>query len=162
VTRIRCYKTTGRPVFITVGLHRRIPYLKNLVGQVAPQALPDAYETTKFLFRFNRPFFGQRLRFCESSVLAFQFFLLILLGFVALNPTYILSVLLRNAKPNNGRVRNRVPKVSNPTLTFEHRASEPENDCIFPNRAPISSDNRRKAPPLWGCILPWELTAGCS
>jgi len=38
-------------VFITVVLHRRIPYLKNLVGQVAPQALPDAYETTKFLFR---------------------------------------------------------------------------------------------------------------
>jgi hypothetical protein len=32
-------------VFITVLLHRRIPYLKNLVGQVAPQALPDAYET---------------------------------------------------------------------------------------------------------------------
>jgi len=51
VTQIRCYETTGRPVFITVVLHRRIPYLKNLVGQVAPQALPDAYETTKFLFR---------------------------------------------------------------------------------------------------------------
>jgi hypothetical protein len=32
-------------VFITVLLRRRIPYLKNLVGQVAPQALPDAYET---------------------------------------------------------------------------------------------------------------------
>jgi len=51
VTQIRCYETTGRPVFITAVLHRRIPYLKNLVGQVAPQALPDAYETTKFLFR---------------------------------------------------------------------------------------------------------------
>ena len=51
MTQIRCYETTGRPVFITVGLHRRIPYLKNLVGPVAPQALPDAYETTKFLFR---------------------------------------------------------------------------------------------------------------
>jgi hypothetical protein len=38
-------------MFITVVLHRRIPYLKNFVGQVAPQALPDAYETTKFLFR---------------------------------------------------------------------------------------------------------------
>ena len=38
-------------MFITVGLHRRISYLKNLAGQVAPQALPDAYETTKFLFR---------------------------------------------------------------------------------------------------------------
>jgi hypothetical protein len=34
------------------------------------------------------------------------------LGFVALNPTYILLVLLRNAKPNNGRFRNRAPKVS--------------------------------------------------
>jgi len=53
VTQIRCYETTGRPVFITAVLHRRIPYLKNLVGQVAPQALPDAYETTKFLFRFD-------------------------------------------------------------------------------------------------------------
>jgi len=31
-------------VFITVVLHRRIPYLKNLVGQVAPQALPDTYD----------------------------------------------------------------------------------------------------------------------
>jgi hypothetical protein len=51
VTHIRPYETTGRPVFITVVVHRRIPYLKNLVGQVAPQALPDAYETTKFLFR---------------------------------------------------------------------------------------------------------------
>ena len=50
VSQIRCYETTGRPVFITVVLHRRIPYLKNLVGQVAPQALPDACETTKFLF----------------------------------------------------------------------------------------------------------------
>jgi len=46
VTHIRRYETTGRPVFITVVLHRRIPYLKNLVGQVAPQALPDAYATT--------------------------------------------------------------------------------------------------------------------
>jgi hypothetical protein len=35
-----------------------------------------------------------------------------LLGFVALNPTYILQVLLRNAKPNNGRFWNRAPKVS--------------------------------------------------
>ncbi|MGB9442541.1 MAG: hypothetical protein WCB15_31685, partial [Desulfobacterales bacterium] len=35
-----------------------------------------------------------------------------LLGFVALNPTYILPVLLRIAKPNNGRFRNRAPKVS--------------------------------------------------
>jgi hypothetical protein len=51
VTHIRRYETTGRPVIITVVLDRRIPYLKNLVGQVAPQALPDAYETTKLLFR---------------------------------------------------------------------------------------------------------------
>jgi hypothetical protein len=34
------------------------------------------------------------------------------LGFVALNPTYILPVLLRNAKPNNGRFPNQTPKVS--------------------------------------------------
>jgi hypothetical protein len=34
------------------------------------------------------------------------------LGFVALNPTYNLPVLLRNAKPNNGQFRNRAPKVS--------------------------------------------------
>ena len=46
MTQILCYETSGRPVFITVVLHRRIPHLKNLVGQVAPQALPDAYETT--------------------------------------------------------------------------------------------------------------------
>jgi hypothetical protein len=38
------HATTGQPVFITVVLHRRLLYLKNLVGQVAPQALPDAYE----------------------------------------------------------------------------------------------------------------------
>jgi hypothetical protein len=35
-----------------------------------------------------------------------------LLGFVALNPTYMLPALWRNAKPNNDRFRNRVPKVS--------------------------------------------------
>ena len=35
-----------------------------------------------------------------------------LLSFVALNSIYILPVLLRNAKPNNGRFRNRVPEVS--------------------------------------------------
>jgi hypothetical protein len=33
------------------------------------------------------------------------------LGFVALNPTYILPVLLRIAKPNNGQFRNRAQKV---------------------------------------------------
>ncbi|CAB1079670.1 hypothetical protein D1AOALGA4SA_7378 [Olavius algarvensis Delta 1 endosymbiont] len=35
-----------------------------------------------------------------------------LLGFVTLNPTYIIAVLSRNAKLNNGRFRNRFPKVS--------------------------------------------------
>jgi len=42
-------------VFTTVERHRRMPYLKNLVGQVAPQALPDLrenslYETLRFFF----------------------------------------------------------------------------------------------------------------
>ena len=32
-------------------------------------------------------------------------------GFVALNPTYILPVLLRNAKPNSGRFRNRAQNL---------------------------------------------------
>jgi hypothetical protein len=41
VTNIGRYEITGRPVFITAVRHRQIPYLKNLVGQVAPQALPD-------------------------------------------------------------------------------------------------------------------------
>jgi len=54
VTCIRRSETDGRPVFITAVHNRRIPYLKNLVGQVAPQALPDYME---FLFRFDRPFF---------------------------------------------------------------------------------------------------------
>ena len=35
-----------------------------------------------------------------------------MLGFVALNPTYILPVFLRDAKPNNSRFRNRVTIVS--------------------------------------------------
>jgi hypothetical protein len=53
VTDIRRYETTGRAVFITAVRHRRIPYLKKLVGQVAPQALPDLrenclYETLSF------------------------------------------------------------------------------------------------------------------
>jgi hypothetical protein len=34
-----------------------------------------------------------------------------LLGFVALYPTYILPVLMRNTKPNNDRIRNRATKV---------------------------------------------------
>ena len=34
------------------------------------------------------------------------------MGFVALNPTYILPMLSRNAKPNNNRFQNRAPKVS--------------------------------------------------
>jgi len=41
LTNIRRYETAGRLVFIIVLRRRRIPYLKNLVGQVAPQALPD-------------------------------------------------------------------------------------------------------------------------
>ena len=48
-------KTTERQVFTTVERHRRMPYLKNLVGQVAPQALPDLrenslYDTLSFLY----------------------------------------------------------------------------------------------------------------
>jgi hypothetical protein len=31
---------TGQPVFIIAVSHRRMPYFENLVGQVAPQALP--------------------------------------------------------------------------------------------------------------------------
>ena len=50
MTYIRRYETTGQPVFITAVLHCRIPYHKNLVGQVAPQALPDAYETTRSFY----------------------------------------------------------------------------------------------------------------
>ena len=46
-----------------------------------------------------------------------------LLGFVALNPTYILTVLLRIAKPNNGRFRNRAPKVSFPIKLAAFQAS---------------------------------------
>lgn len=57
MSQIRCYETTGRPVFITGVLHRRIPYLKNLLSQVAPQAIPDPCETTKFLFGLISPFF---------------------------------------------------------------------------------------------------------
>ena len=59
MTHIRRYETTGRPVFITDVVHRRILYLKNLVGQVAPQALPDAYETTEFLFRSDLTLAGR-------------------------------------------------------------------------------------------------------
>ncbi len=42
------------PSCFIVGYH----ISENLVGQVAPQALPDAYETTKFLFRSDWPLFG--------------------------------------------------------------------------------------------------------
>jgi hypothetical protein len=54
-------------VFTTVERHRRMPYPKNLVGQVAPQALPDLrenslYETFSFYFDQAGRFFGQRLR----------------------------------------------------------------------------------------------------
>jgi hypothetical protein len=34
-----------------------------------------------------------------------------MLGFVSLNPTYTLSAILCNAKPNNGRFYNRAPEV---------------------------------------------------
>ena len=51
------------------GVHHRIPYLKNLVGQVAPQALPDAYETTwSFFSDQTGRFSGQRRRSYETSV----------------------------------------------------------------------------------------------
>jgi hypothetical protein len=45
------------------------------------------------------------------------------LGFVALNPTYIFAVLLRNAKPNNSRFRNLTPKVSIPIKLADFQAS---------------------------------------
>ena len=35
-------------MFTTVERHRRMPYLKNLVGQVAPQALPDLRENSLY------------------------------------------------------------------------------------------------------------------
>ncbi len=38
--------------------HRRMSYLKNLVGQVVPQALPDAYKTA-FTIRLDAS--GQQL-----------------------------------------------------------------------------------------------------
>ena len=41
MTNIGRYKITGQPVVITAVSHRRMPYFENLVGQVAPQALPD-------------------------------------------------------------------------------------------------------------------------
>ena len=57
-------KTTGRMVFTAVERHRRMPYLKNLVGQVAPQALPDLrenslYEALSFFFNQTGRFSGQ-------------------------------------------------------------------------------------------------------
>jgi hypothetical protein len=56
VTNIRRCETTGRPVFIITVHHLWIPKPKNLVGQVAPQALLDL---RKFLFQSDRPvFFG--------------------------------------------------------------------------------------------------------
>jgi len=52
-------------VFTTVERHRRMPYLKNLLGQVAPQALPDLrenslYETLSFFFDQTGRFFAWR------------------------------------------------------------------------------------------------------
>jgi hypothetical protein len=39
---MRHFETTERSVLITAVSHRRMPDPKNLVGQVAPQALPDS------------------------------------------------------------------------------------------------------------------------
>jgi hypothetical protein len=41
VTNIGRYKIAGQPMLITAVSHRRMQYFENLVGQVAPQALPD-------------------------------------------------------------------------------------------------------------------------
>jgi hypothetical protein len=72
VIHIRRFETTGRPVFITVERHRRMPYLKNLAGQVAPQALPDAYETTKFLCRSDWPFFWPAVAMTPDTINKFR------------------------------------------------------------------------------------------
>ena len=62
VTNIGRYKITGQPALITAVSHRRMPYFENLVGQVAPQALPDLrkypiWKYIQFLFRSDWPFF---------------------------------------------------------------------------------------------------------
>jgi len=59
-------------VFTAVERHRRMPYLKNLVGQVAPQALPDLrenslYETLSFFFDQTGRFSDQRRCSYEES-----------------------------------------------------------------------------------------------
>ena len=58
-------KTTGRLVITTADRHRRMPYLKNLVGQVAPQTLPDLIknsldETLSLFYDQTGRFVGQR------------------------------------------------------------------------------------------------------
>ena len=74
--------------------------------------------------RFIVPFFSQPFMKLYNSTIGvgsilgnFAFeaglrLLQALLGFVALKPTYILPMLLRNAKPNSGRFRNRASKLS--------------------------------------------------
>jgi len=52
-------------VLITAVSHRRMPYFENLVGQVAPQALPDLRKypiwNIQFLFDQTGCFSGRRL-----------------------------------------------------------------------------------------------------
>jgi hypothetical protein len=63
------------------------------------------------------------------------------LGFVALNPTYFLPLLLRIAKPNNGRFRNQAPKVSFLTkpAVFLADGWAGENHAFYGN---VSYDNQ--------------------
>jgi len=53
------------------------------------------------------------------------------LGFVALNPTYILPVLLQNAKPNNGRFWNRARKFYQNDIDF-HGVSQAFTRVLTP------------------------------
>jgi hypothetical protein len=49
VTNIRRYEMTGQLLSMTAVSHRRMPHFENLVGQVAPQALPDLRKYPKRL-----------------------------------------------------------------------------------------------------------------
>ena len=67
VTNLGRYKITGQPVLITAVSHRRMLYFENLVGQVAPLALPDLrkypiWNYIQFLLRSDWPFFLARGR----------------------------------------------------------------------------------------------------
>jgi hypothetical protein len=66
------------------------------------------------------------------------------LGFVALNPTYILPVLLRNAKPNNGRFRNRAPKVSISIKLAAFQASGAARMKLHNNRCHFQEISHRR------------------